>query len=173
MNADRAGAYLCAKAGFNPWGMVWNFRRYRQVMGVGNNGGADHPSDPQREAALIALFQNHKATFGRFSDDVANATPLAVPTQMAQRQYPPYQQYPSRPQYAQQYPQYQQQSYPQYPQQQYPQYQQQSYPQYQQQSYPQYPQQQYPQYQQQYPQYPQQQYPQQQYPPPPPCYPGC
>jgi beta-barrel assembly-enhancing protease len=185
MNADRAGAYLCAKAGFNPWGMVWNFRRYRQVMGVGNNGGADHPSDPQREAALIALFQNHKATFGRFSDDVASATPLALPTQMAQRQYSPYQQYPSRPQYAQQYPQYQQQQYPQYQQQSYPQYQQQSYPQYpqqqypqyQQQQYPQYPQQQYPQYQQQsYPQYPQQQYPQypqQQYPPPPPCYPGC
>jgi hypothetical protein len=159
-NADRAGAYTCAKAGFNPWGIVWNFRRYRQAMGVSNNGGADHPSDEQREAVLVALFQSHKATFGKFNDDVASATPLVLPAQMAQRQSP-------YPQYAQQYPEYPQQ-YPQYPQQ---------YPQYPQQQ-PQYPQQ-YPQYPQQYPQYPQQQpqYPQQQYPayppPPPPCYPGC
>jgi predicted Zn-dependent protease len=59
-NADRAGAYMCAKAGFNPWGMVWNFRQYRQAMGVSNNGGADHPSDERREADLVALFQNLK-----------------------------------------------------------------------------------------------------------------
>ena len=145
-NADRAGAYTCAKAGFNPWGMVWNFRRYREAMGVSNNGGVDHPSDEQREADLIALFRNHRATFGRFSDDVASATPLARTRQVAQSQY------------SQQYSQYPQQRYSQYPQQQYSQY----------------PQQQYPQYpQQQYPPYPPQQYPP--YPPPPlpPCYPGC
>ncbi len=59
-NADRAGAYTCAKAGFNPWGMVWNFRLYRQTMGVSNNGGADHPSDQQREADLVALFASHR-----------------------------------------------------------------------------------------------------------------
>ena len=115
-NADRAGAYMCAKAGFNPWGMVWNFRQYRQAMGVSNNGGADHPSDEQREADLVALFQSHKATFGKFNDDVASATPLALPAQMGQRQYSPYAQYPSHPQYPQQYLQYPQQ-YLQYPQQ--------------------------------------------------------
>ncbi len=130
MNADRAGAYLCAKAGFNPWGMVWNFRLYRQVMGVSHNGGSDHPSDEQREAVLIALFQGHRATFGRFSDDVASATPLALPTQLAQHQYSSYAQYPSQPQYAQQYqqPQYPQYQQPQYPPPQYPQYQQPQYP---------------------------------------------
>jgi beta-barrel assembly-enhancing protease len=170
MNADRGGAYTCAKAGFNPWGMVWNFNRYRQAMGASNDGGADHPSDEQREGALVALFHSHRATFGKFSDDVASATPLALPAQVAQHQYSPYQQYPSRQQYSQQYPQYAPQS-PQYPsQQQYPQ----QYPQYAPQS-PQYPSQQqypqqYPQYPQQYPQYPQQPYPP---PPPPPCYPGC
>ncbi len=115
-NADRAGAYLCAKAGFNPWGMVWNFRQHRQTMGVSNDGGADHPSDEQREADLVALFQSDKATFGKFNNDVASATPLALPPQVAQHQYSPYQQYP------QQYPQYPQQPYPQYPQQPYPQY---------------------------------------------------
>ncbi len=167
MNADRGGAYTCAKAGFNPWGMVWNFNRYRQAMGVSNDGGPDHPSDEQREAALVALFHSHRATFGKFSDDVASATPLALPAQVAQRQYSPYQQYPSRqqyPQYAPQYPQYSQQQYQQYPQQQ----SRQEYPQYPQQ-YPQYA----PQYPQQYPQYPQQPYPAYPPPPPPPCYPGC
>ncbi|MGA7356261.1 MAG: M48 family metalloprotease [Candidatus Cybelea sp.] len=150
-NADRAGAYMCAKAGFNPWGMVWNFKLYREAMGASNGGGADHPSDVQREADLVALFQSDKATFGKFRDAAASARPLARP-QMAQRQYSQYPQYPS----PQQYPQYPQQ-YPQHPQQ-----------------YPQYPQQQ-PQYPQQYPQYPQLPYTQQpQYPPPPPpCYPGC
>ncbi len=173
-NADRSGAFLCAKAGFNPWGLVWNFREYRRAMGVGNNGGTDHPSDEQREADLVALFQSHKATFGRFSDDVASATPLARPSQVAQRQYSPYSQYPAHTQYAQQYQQYPQQQYQQYPQQQYQQYPQQQYQQYPQQQYQQYPQQQYQQYpQQQYQQYPQQQYPP--YPPPPlpACYPGC
>ncbi len=119
-NADRAGAYMCAKAGFNPWGMVWNFRQYRQAMGVSNNGGADHPSDEQREVDLVALFHSDKGTFGKFHDDVASATPLALP-QMARRQYSPYPQYPSQPQYPRQYPQYPAQR-PQYPQQQYPPY---------------------------------------------------
>ena len=145
-NADRAGAYMCAKAGFNPWGMVWNFRQYRQAMGVSNNGGADHPSDEQREADLVALFQSHKATFGKFNADVASATALALPVQMGQRQYSQYPQYPRSSRNIRRSPQYPQQ-YPQYP------------------SSPQYPQQQ--------PQYPQQQYPPYPPPPPPPCYPGC
>jgi len=127
-NADRAGAYLCAKAGFNPWGMVWNLRQHRQAMGDAGSG-PDHPSDEQREADLIALFQSNKGTFGKFSDDVASAIPLTLP-QVAQRQYSPYPQpqSPSYPQYPQQYPQYPQQ-YPQYPQQ-YQQYPQQQYPPY-------------------------------------------
>ena len=120
-NADRAGAYMCAKAGFNPWGMVWNFRQHRQAMIASSNGGADHPSDAQREADLIALFKGHKATFGRFNDDVASATPLGQVRQMAQRTYSPYPQYPTYSQYPQQQsPQYQSQ-YPEYPPQ-YPQY---------------------------------------------------
>ena len=121
-NADRAGAYMCAKAGFNPWGMVWNFKLYRQAMGASNGGGADHPSDVKREADLVALFQSDKATFGKFRDAAARARPLAQP-QMGQREDSQYPQYPTPqqyPQYPQQYPQYPQQQ-PQYPQQQ-PQY---------------------------------------------------
>ena len=163
-NADRAGAYLCAKAGFNPWGMVWNFRQHREAMSVSSSGGADHPSDTQREADLIALFESHKATFGKFSNDVASAIPLGVPRQTAQSQYGGVPQYSQQRYYPQYPPQPQYQPYPQQPYPQYPQ------GQYQQPPYQRYPQQQpYP--QQPYSQYPQQQYPQ--YPPPPPCYPGC
>jgi predicted Zn-dependent protease len=59
-NADRAGAYMCAKAGFNPWGMVWGLRQHRQAMGV-SYGAADHPSDEQREANLV----DYSAATGR------------------------------------------------------------------------------------------------------------
>ena len=102
-NADRAGAYLCAKAGFNPWGMVWGLRQHSEAMGDSYSGGSDHPSDEQREAALVALFHSHRATFGRFSDDVASATLLAQPQRVAQRYYSQYRSYP---QYAQPYSQY-------------------------------------------------------------------
>ena len=88
MNADRGGAYTCAKAGFNPWGMVWNFRLYRETMGGSHNGSGDHPSDELRQARLVALFQSDKATFGKFRDDVARATPLTLP-HVAQNQYSP------------------------------------------------------------------------------------
>jgi predicted Zn-dependent protease len=147
-NADRAGAYTCAKAGFNPWGMVWNLRLHGQTPNAQQGGpNSDHPSDGQRAENLIALFQSDPATFGRFRDDVAAAKPLDVPQMQVSQQYGyrPYPQYPQG-----QYPQPQYQQYP---------------PQYQQYPQPQYPQ---PQYQQN----PQQQGP---YPPPPlpPCYPRC
>jgi predicted Zn-dependent protease len=88
-NADRAGAYTCAKAGFNPWGMVWNFRQYHDNVGAGHPAGtlSEHPSDDQRVADLIALFNSDKSTFGKFRDDVAAATPIKLPvnTELAQQ----------------------------------------------------------------------------------------
>jgi predicted Zn-dependent protease len=118
-NADRAGAYTCARAGFNPWGMVWNFREHEGMAGPQQSGaGGDHPSDAQRLADLVTLFQSDPATFGKFHDDVAASTPLALPANMSQQA--PYGQpgYPT--QYAP-YNAYSQQGYPPYPQQQ-PQY---------------------------------------------------
>jgi predicted Zn-dependent protease len=113
-NADRAGAYTCAQAGFNPWGMVWNFREHEGMAGMQSGGaGTDHPSDSQRLADLVTLLQSDSATFGRFRDDVAASTALALPAQMSQ-QSPysanPQQGYPQQasPQgpYPQQQPQY-------------------------------------------------------------------
>jgi Zn-dependent protease with chaperone function len=110
-NADRAGAYTCAKAGFNPWGMVWNFRLTRG-MGIEHAGGtplSDHPSDEQRVGDLVALFARDPETFGRFRDDIAASTLLAMPSglQTAQQSPPGYgppqgyapQGYPSQGQY--------------------------------------------------------------------------
>ncbi len=89
-NADRAGAYTCAKAGFNPWGMVWNFRQYRANTGTGHATSAlsDHPSDEQRVTDLISLFNTDKATFGKFRDDVATSMPIKLPTNMQVAQQP-------------------------------------------------------------------------------------
>ena len=145
-NADRAGAYTCAKAGFNPWGMVWNMRQHRQTMEPAQqvNAMSDHPSDDQRLAALTAILTSDMATFGKFRDDVAASRllePLARPEYGVAGAQPQYQaQYP--PQYQTQYP-----------------------PQYQTQYPPQSPPQNSSQYPMQYPPYP---------PPPlPACYPGC
>src|SRR5579883_1038867 len=125
LNADRSGAYTCAKAGFNPWGMVWNMR----LHGAASQQlapGADHPSDDQRLVALVALLRSDRAAFGRFRDDVADAAPLSNAPQFGQAAFRPAQYQPQYPQqYGQQYStQYPQQYPPQYPQQypsQYPQ----------------------------------------------------
>ena len=108
VRADAAGAYTCAKAGFNPWGMVWNMRLHR---GMGQSeqiaASEDHPSDDQRLADLVALLTRDTAAFGKFRDDVAASVPLQnhrVFVQPGQDEYAP--QYPQ--QYPQQYP-------PQYP----------------------------------------------------------
>jgi Zn-dependent protease with chaperone function len=137
--ADRAGAYNCAKAGFNPWGMVWLFRKMH-----GNAGGhrpqwmSDHPSDDKRAADLTALFASDPQTFGKFVDDESKGTPLPTIKQTAltpQQGFTPHGYgYPQQGYPQQGYPQqgYPQQGYPQqgYPQQGYPQqgYPQQGYP---------------------------------------------
>jgi predicted Zn-dependent protease len=165
-NADRTGAYICARAKFNPWGMVWNMRLRR---GTGESqqvtSTSDHPSDAQRVDNLTALLRSDPAAFGKFKDDVVASVPLgnasafartgyaaAYPAQR-QMQYPA--QYPSQYQYPAQY-QYPSQYQTQYPAQyQYP---------------VRYPAQN--QYPAQY-QSPSQMGPYPAPPPPPACYPGC
>jgi len=117
MKADRAGAYTCAKAGFNPWGMVWNMRLHRGIgQGPQVAAAADHPSDDQRLADLVALLTSDRAIFGKFRDDVAASVPLQNARVFAQSGYragtPS--QYPS--QYPMQYPSQYPMQYPsQYP----------------------------------------------------------
>jgi predicted Zn-dependent protease len=153
--ADAAGAYNCAKAGYNPWGMVWLFQR----MGAAGNHASgpqwmsDHPKDTQRIADLEKLFSEDPATFGKFANDPKTAVAMTTVHQQSSQSFSPQQGY-SRQGYPQQgYPQQAPQGYG-YPQQGYPQ---QGYPQQAPQGYG-YPQQGYPYPQQAPPGYP---YPQQ------------
>ena len=117
--ADRSGAYTCAKAGFNPWGMVWNMRLHRGMGQVQQMGAtSDHPSDDQRLTNLIALLTSDKAGFSKFRDDIAAAEPLSNGRVFAQSGYGASENQPSYPsQYPAQYPsQYPMQNPAQYPQ---------------------------------------------------------
>lgn len=75
--ADRTGAYICASAGENPWGMVWLFQRFEsRPSGVPLEMLSDHPRDDHRVTDLENLFASDPRTFGRFSSNVRTATPL-------------------------------------------------------------------------------------------------
>ncbi len=76
-NADHLGAYTCAQAGYNPWGMVWLFRRFEaKPSGVPLEMLSDHPRDDHRVADLINEFHNDPATFGRFNPNSKTARRL-------------------------------------------------------------------------------------------------
>lgn len=72
--ADHLGAYTCARAGYNPWGMVW----LMQAFAKSDTGGSmeflsDHPRDDHRISDLESEFRSDPATFGRFSSSIASA----------------------------------------------------------------------------------------------------
>jgi len=76
-NADHTGAFICAQAGSNPWGMVWLFKRFQtKPSGVPLEMLSDHPRDDHRVSDLENLLRSNPATFGRFSSNPATATPL-------------------------------------------------------------------------------------------------
>ncbi|MEO7039015.1 MAG: M48 family metallopeptidase [Candidatus Elarobacter sp.] len=75
--ADHKGAQTCAAAGSNPWGMIWLFQQFEKA----DTGGqmemlSDHPSDQHRIDDLKREFASDPATFGRYSSNIAYATPL-------------------------------------------------------------------------------------------------
>ncbi len=76
-SADHTGAYLCAAAGENPWGMVWLFKRFEsRPSGVPLEMLSDHPRDDHRVTDLESEFAGNPAIFGRFSSNESTATPL-------------------------------------------------------------------------------------------------
>ena len=75
--ADRKGAETCAQAGSNPWGMVWLFQQFEKA----DTGGhmemlSDHPTDQHRIDDLKRQFAANPALFGRYTSDIAYATPV-------------------------------------------------------------------------------------------------
>jgi Zn-dependent protease with chaperone function len=90
-SADLKGADTCAQASFNPNGLIWLFEEFEKT---GGNQGAeaisDHPRDDHRISDLQNHFRQNTALFGRFSSNIASATPLSAGAPVAYNQGNPY-----------------------------------------------------------------------------------
>lgn len=76
-NADHKGAYTCAQAGYNPFGMIWLFQNFEKAdTGGSMEALADHPTDQHRIDDLRREFAADPATFGRYRNDPNAATPM-------------------------------------------------------------------------------------------------
>jgi len=83
--ADVTGSDICAGAGYNPWGLVWLFTDFENAkIGEAPELLSDHPSDERRVQTLKAHFKKHPDTFARFDSGRDSATPIRVPTEMAE-----------------------------------------------------------------------------------------
>jgi predicted Zn-dependent protease len=76
--ADREGAWLAARAGYNPWGSVWFFREAERLQG---DSGFEqyvqqHPSTNDRITALETYFKKNPQAFGRYSSKMPPGTGL-------------------------------------------------------------------------------------------------
>ena len=73
--ADHEGVILAARAGYNPWGMIWFFRKLEKLYGdTGFEAFVqDHPATKDRIARLEQFFQSDPSLFGGWHD-VAHST---------------------------------------------------------------------------------------------------
>jgi len=118
-NADRAGAYTCAQAGFNPWGMVWNFREHEGMAGPQPSGAVgDHPSDGAASCRPRDAASERRRHVRQVPRRRRRFNGPCAPAQMSQRA--PYGQ-PGYPTQSSPYNAYPQQGYPPNPQGPYPQ----------------------------------------------------
>jgi predicted Zn-dependent protease len=76
--ADQRGAYLAAKAGFNPWGTVWYFEELLRVAGDAGfeQYTQQHPSTSDRIARVEAYFKENPAVFGRWRNVMTSTAGL-------------------------------------------------------------------------------------------------
>ncbi|MGB8265549.1 MAG: M48 family metallopeptidase [Candidatus Velthaea sp.] len=80
--ADLTGAETCARAGFNPWGLVWLFDDFsKSDLKSPPEFLSNHPDDAHREQALKALFRAKPDEFARFDSDPVNASKLNLPAE--------------------------------------------------------------------------------------------
>lgn len=76
-NADLGGADLCARAGYNPYGLVWALELLQEHAGHQPlEMLSNHPRDDHRITDLVAHFRSEPALFARFADDRPHAVPL-------------------------------------------------------------------------------------------------
>jgi predicted Zn-dependent protease len=76
--ADLTGADLCAKAGFNPFGLVWMMETFESLPGQTKTMEmfSDHPREDHRISDLEAHFRAHPELFAKFRNDKSTAKPL-------------------------------------------------------------------------------------------------
>jgi len=89
--ADHEGVILAAKAGYNPWGMVWFFQKLEKLYG---NAGfeqyvQDHPATSDRIARIEQFFKSDPAQFGKFSSALTVKTGLKQSSTGTQLLYKP------------------------------------------------------------------------------------
>ncbi len=74
--ADHEGVILAAKAGYNPWGMIWFFEKLEKLYGDAGfeQYVQDHPSTKDRIARIEAFFKSDPAQFAHWSSQ-----PMATP----------------------------------------------------------------------------------------------
>jgi len=78
--ADLTGSDVCAKAGYNPGGLVWLFQDFQNAdLGQVPQLLSDHPGNENRVQALKRHFRANPSVFGRFNSDPKSALPISVP----------------------------------------------------------------------------------------------
>ena len=71
---------LAAKAGYNPWGMVWFFDKLEKLYGDAGfeQYVQDHPSSKDRIARIESYFKSDPAQFARWSPQTSPAPGLPL-----------------------------------------------------------------------------------------------
>jgi len=78
--ADLTGSDICAKTGYNPWGLVWLFQDFQNAnMGQVPQLLSDHPNNQNRVDALQKHFRQNPSVFASFNSDRKLAKPISVP----------------------------------------------------------------------------------------------
>jgi predicted Zn-dependent protease len=78
--ADLTGSDICAKAAYNPWGLVWLFQDFKNAQAhQAPQLLSDHPNDQHRADALKRHFRDNPSVFRAFSSDPKSAEPFSAP----------------------------------------------------------------------------------------------
>jgi predicted Zn-dependent protease len=78
--ADHEGVILSSTAKYNPWGMIWFFRKLNKLYGDAGfeQYVEDHPSTNDRIKRIEGFFGSDSAQFGAFKDQMTSTAGLAT-----------------------------------------------------------------------------------------------
>jgi predicted Zn-dependent protease len=78
--ADHEGVILSSAAKYNPWGMVWFFRKLNKLYGDAGfeQYVEDHPSTNDRIKRIEGFFASDPTQFGAFRDQMTSTAGLAT-----------------------------------------------------------------------------------------------